>query len=347
MKQFVGILPKHPSGFACSMAMNDESISSTTNSTCSTVLRTSEMSRNSSQGPNDTVDVDEAVTTLDPYSLQVIDNAFDEALGWHPDERPAKRQRLTRSSVREAPIDQGGFLLDDDDDVDMEDVGGGGFIPEQQSSIPAEHSTASTDRPQNIPLSLIPNALEILGLPPDDDEIMEVFKNASSGWSGNRGDRSGDHSANVARRDWRAVCAALFPNGIPNPDPLNDSDDNSEDDFDAKGDESDDSEEYLPGGSGKRGGRTTAGKSKGKARLDSPLTSDESEDEVRSRRLSIRQKNDCRAAFALFFPDLASDSPELEKKRLNIKDMANAANSIKEKLSAEDVSARTLLTSDF
>lgn len=290
-----------------------------------------EMSRQSSV--DEDVHSDERVSKLDSYSLQIIDDAFDNAVGWHPNERPGKRRRITRSSAKPSVQSEsaGGFLVED---VEIGMDTGGGFIPE-----PSDEVEPSVDeQPQTIPLSLIPTALASLGLPSDDDEILEVFRNASSGWSGSRGNGA-ESASSISRRDWRSVCAVLLPNGIPNEGraaDLSDGDPEGDLDFsDVREEEESDlsEEEYQP--SSKRPSATKSSKSKGKSQLDSPMSSDEGEDVART--LSSRQKRDCRAAFALFFPDLSSDSAGLDKRRVTIKDVARCAGLLKEKLTAEDV----------
>jgi len=292
------------------------------------------MSRQSSV--DEDAPADDRIAKLDPYSLQTIDDAFDNAAGWHAhaNERPGKRRRLSRSAAKPSvqAENQGGFIVDDAD-MDMDMDTGGGFIPE-----PSDAGDVN-ERPQTIPLALIPTALASLGLPSDDDEIMEVFRNASSGWSGSRGFGS-EASSSVSRRDWRAVCAVLLPNGVPSEDRTADvSDEDPEDDFDfdaQEGEESDPSEEeYQPSAKQASTATSPRRKSKGKSRLDSPLSSDEDEDHNKA--LNSRQKRECRTAFALFFPDLNSESTELDKQRLMIKDIARCAGLLKERLSAEDI----------
>jgi len=286
------------------------------------------MSRQSSD--DEDAHSDDRVASLDPHGLQIIDDAFDNAVGWHPHERPGKRRRLTRSSVTDKPENQGGFIVEDAADMDLDAPGG--FIPE------ASFAGEVGDGPQVISLSLIPATLASLGLPSNDEEIMEVFRNASSGWSGSRGDEA---SGSVSRRDWRAVCAVLLPNGIPNEErPADDVDEDPEGDLDfsdVQGEEESDltEEEYQPSSKRTTMAKSPRRKSKGKARLESPLSSNE--DEERLKALSARQKRECQTAFALFFPDLDSNSAELSQRRLTIKDVARCAGMLKEKLSAEDI----------
>ncbi|KIJ24073.1 hypothetical protein M422DRAFT_275224, partial [Sphaerobolus stellatus SS14] len=94
-------------------------------------------------------------------------------------------------------------------DVPAEDAGGG-FLIESE----AEQSESEEENQNDIiPLSLIPSALQLLDLPPDDEEILRVFRNAAGGWNGMSGEPSSSRTSNeegsVSRKDWRTVCAVL------------------------------------------------------------------------------------------------------------------------------------------
>ncbi|THV08234.1 hypothetical protein K435DRAFT_771788 [Dendrothele bispora CBS 962.96] len=108
----------------------------------------------------------------------------------------------------------GGFLVDDA-------VGGDGLIPEDQE----ETSSTALRITDYIPFSSVPSALQFLDLPPDDDQVLSVFKNAASGWnddhpksSRSRGSRfamdvdseDSEKVGMISREDWRAVCAILL-----------------------------------------------------------------------------------------------------------------------------------------
>lgn len=246
----------------------------------------------------------------------------------------------------------------------------GGFIAD-------EGGTSDHGRHTHIPLSLIPTALQILDLPPDDEDVLSVFQNAASGWGEHkrgRGHELGrglnqEDGVLVSRKDWRAVCAALLDTGADDRDDVHmDGDglvdrsptrsdrpeeapsdsgeeyvqsDGGESDVEV-GDDSDD--EYRDGGGGfvkskktrpARGG-TRASSGKGR-QARSIGESDEEERGSEHRGLTARQKKECRAAFSLFFPDVRDD--ELDKQRIRIKDITRIAKLLKEKVTAEEVSA--------
>jgi hypothetical protein len=71
-----------------------------------------------------------------------------------------------------------------------------------------DHVTHTSNEPTHIPLTLIPTALQILDLPPADEEVLAVFENAARGWGGAQVS-TGEEG--VSREDFRAVCAALLP----------------------------------------------------------------------------------------------------------------------------------------
>ncbi|KIO25201.1 hypothetical protein M407DRAFT_244143 [Tulasnella calospora MUT 4182] len=301
-----------------------------------------------------------------PRSLKrKIDEAFDRAVreaagsapkaAEHPDRINQGKGKGAESKSNEEDLG-GGFLPPEDDDM-----GGGGFIPMDTDEdgggfIPADGKGSvdedSAEPRTHIPLSLIPRALQILDLPQDVD-VLTIFENAASGWSGQK---VGEEDA-VSRKDWRAVCAVLFedprdtgvkddslsPPPSSNGDPTGDRDGRDEMDEDDEEDEdayaqSDDSEgeedeadsDYGGGGAGKAVKRTT--RSRGKARELSP---DEDASGSGFITLTSRQKKECKAAFALFFPDVPEN--ELSEQRLKIKEVADAAKTLKERMTTEEI----------
>lgn len=146
-----------------------------------------------------------------------IDNAFYSAsLTKHPSAKDVPKVGL------EYDVAPGGFLLDDDDNM------AGGFLPPSPPAVVQEsgHEPEEGERPSYISLSCIPYALQLLDLPPDDEEVLAVFRNAATGWgddypSSRRTGRGHRREAmvtseedpveeHVSLRDWRAVCAALM-----------------------------------------------------------------------------------------------------------------------------------------
>ncbi|KAH8110310.1 hypothetical protein DFH11DRAFT_1621986 [Phellopilus nigrolimitatus] len=285
-------------------------------------------------------DADETVSTLPQSTLELIDRAFDRAVleaECEMPQRPLKRRRTGQSAVeREA----GGFVYDNSEDA------GAGFIAEDSN----EHN--GFDQITHIHLSLIPRALQLLDLPPDDAEILDVFTNAASGWhttSDQFEAMPGIHEEVVDRKDWRAVCAALLPASLRQQEssrgeqPRSDSpaahsiaygSDSSED-------------EYFPSPRNRSRGsrRSVADPHSRKSLLKKPSgVSDTNMDgSVGLSSLTARQENEARTAFALFFPDTPKDArgetdfKQLAKMHLSIKDVARAAASIKEKITAEEI----------
>ncbi|KAF9488841.1 hypothetical protein BDN71DRAFT_1435834 [Pleurotus eryngii] len=86
---------------------------------------------------------------------------------------------------------------------------GGGFIVEDAVIDEAQGDTAASAR---IPLASIPAALELLDLPPNDRQILAVFRDAAES---DDEDDAVEYGANgketsVSRSQWRAVCAVLL-----------------------------------------------------------------------------------------------------------------------------------------
>ncbi|KAH9974033.1 hypothetical protein BGW80DRAFT_1304923 [Lactifluus volemus] len=152
-----------------------------------------------------------------------IDNAFySSSLTKHPSAKDVPKVDL------EYDVAPGGFLLDDDDDM------AGGFLPPSPPAVVQEsgHEPEGGERPSYISLSRIPYALQLLDLPPDDEEVLAVFRSAATGWgddypSSRRTGRGHRREAmitseedpveeHVSLRDWRAVCAALMDEGGDN-----------------------------------------------------------------------------------------------------------------------------------
>lgn len=110
-------------------------------------------------------------------------------------------------------IEPGGFIIDDDDKhTSTSTPEPGGFL---LSSVPKSKSPSSSPSPTTtIPLSLIPHALAALNFPPDDEEVLVVFRTAAAGWSrsgtSQQGQQEEGEQGTVSRKDFRAVCAVLL-----------------------------------------------------------------------------------------------------------------------------------------
>jgi len=348
-----------------------------------------------------TTHIDDPAFAALPRALQCrIDNAFKRAIGKTPSR---KRRRLNEDELYEQnagggfipddsmgggfipsdpntlgggfmldePEASGGFIVDNNDD-------GGGFIPEPSppragpstSNVVVDHGPDvqgeedPADSDSHIPLSLIPTGLQILDLPPDDEQVLLVFKNAASGWtSGTASARRSARAAGpaeevVSLRDWRAVCSVLLE-----PDAQDsgggDEDDGTDQYRDARmsdgpvEDSGGSSEEYLesdPGGDSddqyldddnysdtpaKQSRRSTRRRStRANKRFDE---NDENEDvEINKKKpLTSRQKEATLQAFALFFP--SSADVELEKQRITISDLVRVSKELNEKITYDQV----------
>ncbi|KAJ4499390.1 hypothetical protein C8R41DRAFT_915600 [Lentinula lateritia] len=182
------------------------------------------------------MDHDQAFFTLPQHMQRRIDAAFLSAIkharslevttSGHSDldsaEPPLKRRKISTHTelfvdsrggfIVDSPKNGqggGGFILNDTDVAGNGDgEGGGGFITDvNMSNAPA------VDDSSQIPLSCIPTALQLLDLPPDDEQVLAIFRNAASGWDNHDGSRS-DDNLEVTRADWRAVCTILLEPGV-------------------------------------------------------------------------------------------------------------------------------------
>jgi len=206
--------------------------------------------------------------------------------------------------------------------------------------------------PNQILLGLIPAALQRLDLPPDDPEVLAVFRNAASGWtSASLNSLNISYSAEtyVSRADWRSVCAVLlesralefeeskslsnFPNSAQMDEEDNEdasmTDDYVEDNSSSQSDPEEDSdEEYQEVGRNSRcrENRTTGGK-----RPPSPpqLLSE------KSGQPTSRQRQTSLITFALFFPEVPS--PELSKQKIMVADIQRVAKLLREKIKADEI----------
>jgi hypothetical protein len=96
---------------------------------------------------------------------------------------------------------------------------------------------------------------------------------------------------------------------------------------DESGEEDSDGDEYIEGGFIK------PKRARKRSENSSPFISEPST--LTSRRLTTRQRRDCRRAFALFFPDV--EDIELDHQKIMPKDLDRVGRLIKEKLKAEEV----------
>lgn len=259
--------------------------------------------------------------TLPLHTRNRIDSAYLSLCRSLPDfeEPPTKKRKLATDLP--IPSGGGGFIIDD----------------------PPEHELASeieTTQLPKIPISSIPSGLQLLDLPPDDDQVLSVFRQAASDW-----DESAAVGAeqSVSIDDWRAVCGILMEHHAQE---YADSSDGGEGASRAMSDAgsvfSDGSEGDNPSDDDYQDDeapRLRRRRTRGNAKEASPDTDDFNDSGIDSRqkRLTPRQRQTCLDAFALFFPDATDD--ELPHKKIMISDIQRVAQLLKEKLKAEDVSS--------
>ncbi|KAI0077720.1 hypothetical protein K474DRAFT_1661305 [Panus rudis PR-1116 ss-1] len=267
----------------------------------------------------------------------------------------------------------GGFIVDDPtpaaggfvvDEPSSSSAGGFLHVDDKAEEDGEDDDTTEPNDNDKIALSDIPTALQLLDLQPDDEDVLAVFRNAASGWNERTSRAAGRSAPNeteqeqyVSRRDWRAVCAALLDTG-DRQETSEDDKGSQDNDVEMRDEEEDevpsgeefnpseaesslseleDDDEYVQGG-------FTPSKSKGKAKEKEPkkhrrsrrkASLSESEEEASTpKRITPRQKAECRRTFALFFPDV--DDKDLDNKKIMIKDITRVAALLKEKITAEE-----------
>jgi hypothetical protein len=252
-------------------------------------------------------------------------------------------QRRTRNNAghvqSSSNLESGGGFIIDDDVAQL----GGGFIVEDTSGDEVES-------PNQIPMSSVPAALQHLDLPPDDEQVLSVFRNAASGWSSSTnsvGDNSIGEGA-VSLEDWRTVCAVLFEHhneeyeddseggridetAHPDPEDYDEHGAMGADDqyVGSEGSDDDSDDEYIEGPAASTSRRRTRARQV-KSSSSSPVPSSSG-----PKRITPRQKQTCLEAFALFFPSVPP--VELANQKIMIKDLQRVAKLLGEKLKAEEV----------
>ncbi|KAH6909534.1 hypothetical protein BKA70DRAFT_202149 [Coprinopsis sp. MPI-PUGE-AT-0042] len=211
--------------------------------------------------------------------------------------------------------------------------GGGGFIVESDDS-------------DSIPLSKIPEALDLLKLPSDDAEVIQVFTNAAGGWDTSS---SSSSSGGVTLADFRSVCAVLLES--PNEENFEEDEDAGEESDEYAEDDSEDSDYGSRPSKARRTRRRQSTSSaspspaRQRRRKASPSPSSSSNE------LTADQLETALLTYALFFPPipLESGSPQWVEKvsnqRLMIGDIQRAAGLLKEKLGLEDITTMLSLFS--
>lgn len=212
---------------------------------------------------------------------------------------------------------------------------GGGFIVEEP------------EPERRLKLAAVKHALERLDLAEllegeDGGEVMNVFKEAASGWN-HAG--SIDSEGSLGLDDWRSVCAVLLEHyaedrpASQGSSPAGDGDVYMEDaDVGAEVDSGADDDEYVDE-KPTRVRRTRTSTRKTRRTSDSSLSSLDGDDEEMqeyARQASLE-------AYALFFPDTPPEA--LVHRRIMIKDIQRVAGWLKEKITAEEV--RLVLIPNF
>jgi len=296
---------------------------------------------------------DPDIASLSKRTLKRIDDAFDRAIhrqaasghsysaDWDVVAPPTVRRRRGEALNPSGSSGGGGGFIPESPPL------GGGFLPDSDSEqIDIDHRTHDSNEPTHIPLTLIPTALQILDLPPADEEVLAVFENAARGWGGAQasiGERG------VSRKDFRAVCAALLPEGEDQEDDTDGGDGSvdegegvEESEFQQDGEDfeeesspsaDEDSDEYTSGKGKARVKAVPKSRTRGKKRKR--VDSTDISDDDGPIRITPRQKAECRKAFALFFPDVPES--ELDSQRIMIKDIVRVAGLLREKIKAEEV----------
>lgn len=293
-------------------------------------------------------------STLPTPTKHRIDNAFNSIVN-PPQPSHARKKRKTHHDVSgnqsipsgfiDAPggfvlddVQPGGFIVDDDDDSFQ----AGGFVPDSSDLHDLDSDSSPQSQPSHIPLSLIPTALQLLSIPPDDPEILSVFQNAASGWK-TKGSSSewqgfGEEEA-VSIDDWRAVCAVLLEGAAAGEDEgeeigMNEEEsDGGSDGEEYQEDEDNDTsepssdDEYIAGASER--------KSKSKSKPDASRRRASSSASSSPGPLTTRQTRSCRLAFSLFFPSIPDS--DLDQQKITIRDIDRVAKLLKEKIKAEEV----------
>ena len=233
-------------------------------------------------------------------------------------------------------------------------VGAGGFLIE---SHPNTSGTAIDDdvlerqnneRQASISLSSIPSALQLLDLPPDDSEVLSVFKNAASGWTSDSitsFEGLNPQEKFVSREDWRSVCSVLLENRrgvIASDDEPFPGMSKSENWRDVEVD----SDSYIDQESGADSAESSSDEYMEQPIRPQKRVQDQNR-QITSRltlhptRPSSRQKETCLKTFALFFPEVPHH--ELADHRIMIKDLQRVSKLLGEKIKAEEVNIVLLL----
>ncbi|KAG8835847.1 hypothetical protein FRC17_000811 [Serendipita sp. 399] len=272
------------------------------------------------------------------HLIRQIDRAFDSVLSQHQTHEvdvlvappTVRRRRGDPLTAVKSNTQPGGFIPDEPQ--------AGGFLVEDEDVEPPQ--PAMPDQAavtSHLSLALVPAALQLLDLPPADEDVLQIFRNAAGGWGGS------NNADGVSRKDFRSVCAILLANRMDESPIQSDLDekeirsvedadeaggDSTEDEYDDDEDFSDESDEDYRKVPGKKSRKKTDPPKTGAKRNNRSLSSGQQS-------LTRRQKAACRDAFSLFFPDVQDE--DLELQHLAIKDIVRVSHLLKEKITAEEV----------
>ena len=243
-------------------------------------------------------------------------------------------------------------------------IGAGGFLVEPYKSHPNASGPIIDDdilelqnngRQASIYLSSIPSALQLLDLPPDDSEVLSVFKNAASGWTSDSitsFEGLNPQEKFVSREDWRSVCAVLLEHRS---NEISSDDERLPTKMSKSGDWQDvepDSESYIDHESGVDSAETSSDEYVEHHIRPQKRVKDQNRQSasrlarsvlhLNPTRLSTRQKETCLKAFALFFPEAPHHT--LADHRIMIKDLQRVSKLLGEKIKAEEVNIYILFS---
>jgi hypothetical protein len=283
---------------------------------------------------------------LPQYLRRRIDRAFDSAVNRSTSQGPGPQKETEIDAS--AGISAGGFIPEPA--LPELGVGGGFLIDDSPTSgngfMIEDDENDIIDIQSQIHMSAIPSALQLLDLPPDDDQVLSVFRNAASGWSSSSLDDTSDGGGMVSKEDWRAVCAVLFEHhaeeyedsedgggtgyAVHNTSEADESDDYHDPYFASDDPNGGSDDEYVEGPS------TSPSRRRPPARHNKSTSSAPGSPPSFPIKLTPRQTQTCLQAFALFFPSIAAS--ELPNQKIMIKDIQRVAQVLGEKIKADEVS---------
>lgn len=227
------------------------------------------------------------------------------------------------------------------------EAGGGGFLVED--AVVDEAQGNKTIASACISLASIPAALELLELPPDDRQILAVFRDAAES---DHEDDSDEHGADdgkeltVSRGQWRAVCAVLLEGSSPSPSQSESGDDSepyvASDDSDRQ-DQGQDKYQYDDDDDA---GDDSDGEYTGHAASASKLAKSSKGTKWSKKPSALRNSQASLDAFALFFPSIPRDSDVLKEKKIMLKDLQAAMKRAGDKYKGDEVHTHVLHCAD-